>query len=158
MTLLAKGGWFGEAKPGGFRGLASFHMGLCLWEVPAVESLSQKSKIFASSLWQGSRGQCPQPISHGGFLRFVTSLTRPVSLPGGNRTKAPLAKGGCLGLPRRGDKRLASFHMGLCLWEVPAVESLSQKSKIFASSLWQGSRGQCPLTMRTVAFCESLLP
>ena len=48
--------------------------------------------------------------------------------------------------------------LACCLWESACCESLSQKSKIFASSLWQGSRGQCPLTMRTVAFCESLLP
>ena len=47
-------GWFGEAKPGGFRRLAGFHIGLYDRKVPAVESLSQKSKIFASSLWQGS--------------------------------------------------------------------------------------------------------
>ena len=26
---LAKGGWFGEAKPGGFRRLAGFHIGYC---------------------------------------------------------------------------------------------------------------------------------
>ena len=68
---LVKGGWFGEAKPGGFRGQghglihyslftlhlkcpSPFHMGLCLWESACCESLSQKSKIFASSLWQGS--------------------------------------------------------------------------------------------------------
>ena len=63
----------------------------------------------------------PVSISHDGFLRIVTSLTRPVSLPGGNRTKAPLAKGGCLGLPRRGDKRLAGFHMGLFYRKVPTV-------------------------------------
>ena len=29
----------------------------------------------------GIGGQRPQTISHGGFLRIVTSLTRPVSLP-----------------------------------------------------------------------------
>ena len=29
---LAKGGWFGEAKPGGFRRLAGFHIGLYFWE------------------------------------------------------------------------------------------------------------------------------
>ena len=56
---LAKGGWFGEAKPGGFRGLAGFHMGLCLWEVPAVESLSHASGV-------------PAPFGKGAFLRPVS--------------------------------------------------------------------------------------
>ena len=32
-------------------------------------------------------GQCPLTISHGGFLRIVTSLTRPVSLPRCSRCK-----------------------------------------------------------------------
>ena len=35
--------------------------------------------------------------------------------------KAPLAKGGCLGLPRRGDKRPAGFHIGLYFQKVPTV-------------------------------------
>ena len=33
---LAKGGWFGEAKPGGFPRLAGFHIGLYFQEVPPV--------------------------------------------------------------------------------------------------------------------------
>ncbi len=33
---LAKGGWFGEAKSGGFRRLAGFHIGLYFKRVPAV--------------------------------------------------------------------------------------------------------------------------
>ncbi len=33
---LVKGGWFGEAKPGGFRRLAGFHIGLFYRKVPAV--------------------------------------------------------------------------------------------------------------------------
>ena len=90
--------------------------------------------------------------AHVSFLQIVTSLTRPpgcprcqfrtgifcesllplqcpVSLPGGNRgsaPKPPLPKGGASATPRRGDDRLAGFHMGLCLWKVPAVESLSR--------------------------------
>ena len=76
------------------------------------ESLSQKSEIFASSLWQGSLW--------------------------GAQTKAPLVKGGCLGLPRRGDsvakatdlftihsslftKKLSLFHIGWYFEEVPTV-------------------------------------
>ena len=38
------------------------------------------------------------------------------------QTKAPLAKGGCLGTAEAGGfLRLASFHMGLYFQEVPAV-------------------------------------
>ena len=57
--------------------------------------------------------------------------------------------------------------MGSYFGKVPPVESLSQKSEIFASSLSQGSLqavpadnfgGESPLTMRTGIFCESLLP
>ena len=39
---LAKGGWFGEAKPGGFRRLAGFHIGLYFKRVPAVNPLYNK--------------------------------------------------------------------------------------------------------------------
>ena len=64
-------------------------------------------------------------------------------------------------------KKLSLFHMGSYFGKVPPVESLSQKSEIFASSLSQGSLravpadnfgGESPLTMRTGIFCESLLP
>ena len=38
------------------------------------------------------------------------------------QTKAPLAKGGCLGTAEAGGfLRLASFHIGLYFWKVPAV-------------------------------------
>ena len=57
------------------------------------------------------------------------------------------------GIPRAG-----RFPHGFVLSRSANCESLRQKSLIFASSLWQGSRGQCPLTMRTGFFCESLLP
>ena len=61
-------------------GCEPFHMGLCLWEVPAVESLSHASGVPAP-FGKGACGQCPLTISHDSFQRFVTSLTRPVSLP-----------------------------------------------------------------------------
>ena len=53
----------------------------CYGEVPAVESLSQKSKIFASSHRPGALRPVAADNAHGGFLRIVASLTRPVSLP-----------------------------------------------------------------------------
>ena len=43
-----------SSLPEGAIGCVPFHIGLCFQEVPPVESLSQKSKIFASSLSQGS--------------------------------------------------------------------------------------------------------
>ena len=56
---LAKGGWFGEAKPGGFRRQTGFHIGLCFRKVLAVESLSHASGV-------------PAPFSKGAFLRPVS--------------------------------------------------------------------------------------
>ena len=53
----------------------------CYGEVPAVESLSQKSKIFASSHRPGALRPVAADNAHGGFLQFGTSLTCPVSLP-----------------------------------------------------------------------------
>ena len=113
---------------------------------------------------KGACGQWPLTISHDSFQRFVTSLTRPVSLPSKMRNenmgavhaltaaarrpssaryrrlaKAPLAKGGWFGEAKPGGFRgqghglihyslftlhlkcPSPFHMGLCLWEVPAV-------------------------------------
>ena len=54
-------------------GCVLFHMGLWIRGSLCCESLSQKSKIFASSLWQGSLyGQCPLTISHGNLQQIVT--------------------------------------------------------------------------------------
>ena len=50
---LAKGGWFGEAKPGGFRGLAGFHMGLFYRKAPTV---NPSVAFGASSLPEGAMG------------------------------------------------------------------------------------------------------
>ena len=100
-------------------------------------------------------GESPLTISHDGFLRIVLSLTRPVSLlryRWMRSPKPPLPKGGASATPRRGDtqappgyflpnhsslftKKPSPFHIGLYFGKVPPVESLSQKSKIFASSL-----------------------
>ena len=80
----------------------------------------------------------PLSIPHGNLLRIVTALTRPVSLPGGKdaRTKAPLA---IVGVPRHrrggGIPQAGKFPHRLVLLESASCESLSQKSKIFDSSL-----------------------
>ena len=50
-------------------------------KVPAAESLSHGFAVPAP-FDKGACGQCPLTISHGSFLRFVTSLTRPVSFYG----------------------------------------------------------------------------
>ena len=86
-------------------------------------------------------------ISHGSFLRFVTSLTRPVSLPGGNRTKAPLAKGGWFGEAKPGGfPRLAGFHIGLYFQEVPPVNPPVTATPC-QLPLAREPCGQCPLTI-----------
>ena len=57
--------------------------------------------------------------------------------PLGCSDEAPLAKGGCLGTAEAGGfLRLASFHIGLYFWKVPAVNPSVASG---ASSLWQGS-------------------
>ena len=56
-------GWFGEAKPGGFRRQTGFHIGLCFRKVLAVESLSHASGVPAP-FSKGACGQCPRTFSH----------------------------------------------------------------------------------------------
>ena len=56
-----------------------------------------------------------------------------------HRPKPPLPKGGASAPPRRGDSEAGKFPHRFVLLESSHCESLSQKSKIFASSLWQGS-------------------
>ena len=71
-------------------------MGLCLWESANCESLSQKSKIFASSLWQGSLW--------------------------GAATKPPLPKGGASATPRRGDSAAKATELfTYSLFLIPAI-------------------------------------
>ena len=66
------------------------------------------------------------------------SKYKPISKPQPHRPLAPSVTCGDSSLPE-GAMGCEPFHMGLCLWESADCESLSQKSKIFASSLWQGS-------------------
>ena len=61
---LAKGGWFGEAKPGGFRRQTGFHIGLCFRKVLAVESQS-KIKDF-----------CQLPFAREPFCARYRSMVR----------------------------------------------------------------------------------
>ena len=57
---------------------------LDLWEleVPAMNPSVKNQRFLPAPFSKGACGQCPLTISHGGFLRFVTSLTRPVSFYG----------------------------------------------------------------------------
>ena len=77
------------------------------------------------------------------FSKSLLPLQCPVSLPGGNRCKdpsPPCQRGVVLPMAKPGGfRRLAGFHMSLYFLKSADCESLSQKSKIFASSLWQGS-------------------
>ena len=92
-----------------------------------------------------------------------------------HRPKPPLPKGGGLAKPNRGDSagkacgtsylfplhyslKTFPFPHGFVLWWSANCESLSQKSKIFASSHRPGACGVPPLSMPTAAFCYSLLP
>ena len=92
-----------------------------------ASSVNPSDACGTSSLWQGSlagsaRGQCAP-----GWSVFVTSLTRPVSLLRWQwvcTSKPPLPKGGASAPPRRGDKRLAGFYIGLFLWKSLLCESL----------------------------------
>ena len=87
-------------------------------------------------------GQCPLTISHGNLLRIVTALTRPVSLLRCSRCidQSPPCQ---RGVPRQrrggGIPQAGRFPHRFVLSRSTSCESLSQKSKIFASSLWQGS-------------------
>ncbi len=105
-------------------------------------------------------GVPPVAISHGNFLLFVTSLTRPVSaacrrtyslithhsslkspvaLPGGNRCTAQSLPGHW-GVPRHrrggGIPRVTGFHIGLYHEEVPAVNPSVASG---ANSQWPGA-------------------
>ena len=71
---LAKGGWFGEAKPGGFPRLAGFHIGLYFQEVPTVNP-----SVTATP--------CQLPLARE---------------PLGCSDEAPLAKGGWFGEAKPG--------------------------------------------------------
>ena len=123
-------------------------MGLFYRKVPAV--IPQSRLRRASSLWQGSLRRAAAVNAHGSLLRIVTAPP----VPGiGGLPKAPLAKGGCLGLPRRGDSVAKAtdffpipyslfpkkpFHIGF-LGMISACCKIPQSRLRRASSLWQGS-------------------
>ena len=53
---LAKGGWFGEAKPGGFPRLAGFHIGLYFQEVPPVNPSVKNQRFLPAPFGKGVLG------------------------------------------------------------------------------------------------------
>ena len=122
---LAKGGWFclwqnrgdTQALPGYFfpnhsslftKKPSPFHMGLylfVLWESANCESLSHAYGVPAP-FSKGALRAVPAANTHDSFQQIVTAPPMPGNVTGWksrHRAKAPLAKGGCLGLPRRGD-------------------------------------------------------
>ena len=126
-------------------------MGLCLWEVPAVESLSQKSKIFASSLSQGSLRRAAGVNAHGSLLRIVASLTHPVSLLRCSRCtdQSPPCQRGVVwrsqtgGIPRAG-----RFPHGFVLVESACCGIPQSKIKDFCQlPFTREPCGQCPRTI-----------
>ena len=108
------------------------------------------------------RCQCPRRGAPGGnahagvppvamrtiaFCVSLLPLQCPVSLPGGNRSanRSPPCQRGVVWRSQTGGiPKFAGFHMGLCFWKVPAVESLRHGEGHRglpgrASSLSQGS-------------------
>ena len=65
-----------------------FHMGLYFQKVPTVNPSVKNQRFLPAPFGKGAFGAVPIPGAGGAV---------------GAKTKAPLAKGGCLGLPRRGD-------------------------------------------------------
>ena len=104
MTLLAKGGWFCLRQNRGDKRLAGFHMGLFFQEVPTV------NPSVTATPCQLPLAREPRAVPADNFARWLSANRYFPDPPGivsavvvEAQTKAPLAKGGCLGLPRRGD-------------------------------------------------------
>ena len=74
-----------QLSPGGSHGVRTFPHGFVLSESACCKSLSQKSKIFASSLWQGSLWRrpwafpfyAPNIISLAKYQSSITAQTAP---------------------------------------------------------------------------------
>ena len=121
-------------------------MGSYFGKVPPVNPSVKNQRFLPAPTGREPRavpaGVPPVSISHGSLLRFVLSLTRPVSLLRCSRCidQSPPCQ---RGVPRHrrggGIPQAGRFPHWLVLLESACCESLSQKSKIFASSLWQGS-------------------
>ena len=82
-----------------------------------MESLSQKSKIFASSLVKGSLRRAAGVNAHGSLLRIVASLTRPVSLLRCSRCtdqSPPCQRGVVLPLAKPGGFRGGQISTWVC--------------------------------------------
>ena len=78
----------------------------------------------------------------GIFCKSLLPLQCPVTLPGGKdaRTKAPLAKGGCLGTAEAGGfRRLAGFHIGLYFEKVPAVNPSVKNQRFLPAPFRKGA-------------------
>ena len=87
-----------------------FHMGSYFGKVPPVNPSVKNQRFLPAPTGREPRavpaGVPPVSISHGSLLRFVLSLTHPVSLLRCSRCTAqspPLPKGGASAAPRRGD-------------------------------------------------------
>ena len=79
-------------------------------------------------------------------VTITTSKYRPISKPELHRPLAPSVTATPCRLPPGGSYGLLRFHIGFVGIGSVCCESLSQKSEIFASSLWQGSLLAFPFT------------
>ena len=107
------------AKPGGFRRLAGFHIGLYFWESACCGIPQSRRRP------PGAPRPCQLP------------LTRE---PLGCSDEAPLAKGGCLGSAEAGGfHRVAVFHIGLYFQEVPTVNPSVKNQRFLPAPFSKGA-------------------
>ena len=107
------------AKPGGFRRLAGFHIGLYFWESACCVIPQSRRRP------PGAPRPCQLP------------LTRE---PLGCSDEAPLAKGGCLGSAEAGGfHRVAVFHIGLYFQEVPTVNPSVKNQRFLPAPFSKGA-------------------
>ncbi len=107
------------AKPGGFRRLAGFHIGLYFWESACCEIPQSRRRP------PGAPRPCQLPFARE---------------PLGCGDEAPLAKGGCLGSAEAGGfHRVAVFHIGLYFQEVPTVNPSVKNQRFLPAPFSKGA-------------------
>ena len=119
--------------------------------------------------WLSTTRHFPDPPGIVTAVEVGVSITfikyHPKIKPSAYAPLAPSVTCGDSSLPE-GAMGCIPFHIGLCLWKVPAVQSLSHASGVpapfdkgaFGCTADTGRGGVPPLSMPTVAFCNSLLP
>ena len=161
---------FAFGKTGGISHAFRFPHGFVLSESACRAIPQSKIKDFCQlPFTREPCGQCPLTISHGGFLRFLTSLARPVSAacqsPPCQRGVPRHRRGGGIPRHRLGTSSLITLHYSLktpfpfphrfVLSESACCESLSHAFGVPAP-FRKGACGQCPLTISHGGFLRFL--